>query len=132
MSDEILFILAGAGFVILAMGIAMVVSARKTKQLQTQLETMEKIVNQQQEGIRALFSGAAGVGGHLSQIEQLMRRISERQDQLDLKDSSNHSYDHAIRLIQSGADYEEIIARCGLVKEEADLLVQMYRYDKAS
>ena len=131
MTIEMILMISLVG-VVAIMLIMLVNLSGKLKKLQQQLNLSASSIEQNQQSIRALFSGAAGVGDHITQIEMLMRRISERQDQLDLKDSSSQSYDHAIRLIQSGADYDEIISRCGLVKEEADLLVQMYRYDKTA
>lgn len=117
--------------VVAVLSLAMIVLAVKQRKLQKTIEAQNAVIAQHQENIRALFSGAAGVGQHLANVEHVMRRIIERQDRLDLKDSSNQSYEHAIRLIQNGANLDEIIANCGLVREEAELLSQMYRYEKA-
>jgi len=124
-------------FVMISLGAALIISigtavtmAIKLKGFQQALSAQNSLLLENQENIRSLFSGAAGVGEHLIKTEQHIRRIAERQDQLDLNDVSNHSYDHAIKLIQNGAECDEIISQCGLVREEADLLVQMYRYDK--
>ena len=130
MTNEMILI-SLACFVTAAVLLTLVLVSKKIKNLQQQVNVLGAALEQNQQSIRALFSGAAGVGDHITSIEGLVRRLSQRQDQLDLKDSSNQSYDHAIRLIQSGADYDEIIERCGLVREEADLLVQLHRYDKA-
>lgn len=130
MNNEIIIgVLAAVVIAVICVAVVMTLKLRK---LEKRLLAQDDIVSQNQESIRALFSGAAGVGDHLMRVEHLMKRVAERQDQLDIKDSSSYSYDHAIKLIQGGADYEEVIAQCGLVREEADLLVQMYRYEQAS
>ncbi len=128
-NDTLIVLVIIALLVSLVTAVAVIV---KLNYFQRRLAAQNNLILENQENIRSLFSGAAGVGEHLIKTEQLIRRIAERQDQLDLSDVANHSYDHAIRLIQNGADCHEIMAQCGLVREEADLLLQMYRYDKAS
>ncbi len=90
------------------------------------------VATQLRDDIRALTAGGVGMSDHMLRLEQHVRRLSERQDQLELQDPVNQSYEHAIKLISNGADSSELIARCGLVRDEAELLLRMYKYDKAS
>ncbi len=79
--------------------------------------------------LQALYAGAAGVGGHLARIESQLHNVSDRQEQLDVRDSATLSYSEAIDLVHEGADEEELMARCGLLREEAELLIRLHRDD---
>lgn len=80
-----------------------------------------------QNDLRALCAGAVGVGEHVERVEQQMRRLAERQDQVDLRDPATQSYRHAIKLAQKGASIEELMSASGLVRGEAELLMRLYR-----
>ena len=79
------------------------------------------------EDVQALCTGAVNMGKHLAAMEQKIRRLSERQDQLELRDPSQQAYGHAIRLAQRGAEIDELIASCGLTRGEAELLLRLHR-----
>ncbi len=76
--------------------------------------------------ISALCSGASGMGDHLNRVEQQVRRLHERQDQLEMRDPVNREYHQAVKLIRNGIGLEELIASCGLVRAEAELLMRLH------
>ena len=76
--------------------------------------------------ISALCSGATGLGNHLNDIEQQLRRLYERQDQIELRDPGEREYHNAVRMIQDGADMEKLIDVCGLARGEAELLMRLH------
>lgn len=84
------------------------------------------------QDLDALCTGAKGVGSHLSRIDRQLARLHERQDQLEQRDSAHREYDQAVRLIQRGADVDEIIDRCNLVRAEAELLLRLNRAESPS
>src|SRR3569832_597096 len=79
------------------------------------------------DDMQALCTGAADMGKHLATLEQKLRRVSERQDLLELRDPAQQTYWHAIRLAQRGADVDELVAHCGLARGEAELLLRLHR-----
>jgi len=79
------------------------------------------------DDVSALCSGAAGVAGHLNKIEQKIKRVMERQDQLDSREPSDRALDQASRMVRQGATVEALIATCGLVRAEAELLMLLHR-----
>jgi hypothetical protein len=105
--------------------------ATKFRKLQVEIVRLVQQSKVAQQQFGALSSGAAAITMHLGRVEQQLRRLAERQDRLDLKDSVTQSYEHAIILIRRGATPEELVLRCGLVRDEAELLVRMYQLDKA-
>lgn len=104
--------------------------ASKFRQQQIEVVRLVQQSKVAQQQLGALSSGAAAISMHLGRIEQQLRRLAERQDRLDLKDSVTQSYEHAITLVRRGATPEELVLRCGLVRDEAELLVRMYQLDK--
>ncbi len=117
---------------VLLLTTALVVAFGKLRQ-QTQAYRAQQAVSVRiQNDIRALLKGAAGLGEHVSRLEQQLKRVIERQNQLDLRDPAVQSYEHAIKLARNGADKEELMTSCGLVRDEAELVLRVYGLDKAS
>jgi hypothetical protein len=82
-----------------------------------------------QSDVRALVSAAVGVGEKIFQFEKQMKQIAERQEQLDLSDSSSQPYQQAIKMSQKGASVSELIEICGLTRGEAELIAILHRMD---
>jgi len=104
----------------------------KMRRMQCILDRQESGVQRAQADVRALLTGAAGLGDHLTKLDQQMKRLDERLNELDLRDPVSQSYEHAIKLAKNGADINELIDACGLVRDEAELLMRMYHMDRAS
>jgi len=71
---------------------------------------------------RALPASASG----LVRIEQQLRSVGDRQDQLELRPGGERSYAHAIRMVQKGAGVDELVASCGNHRGEAELLLRVH------
>lgn len=116
---------------LLAVAVALVLSLAKLKRRFSQQESRHNaLIRALQDDIAALCDGAVGVGDHLYHVERYLHRLSERQDQADMNDPSYQSFDHAVRLIKSGATVEQIMAECGLARSEADLIMMLNRTKK--
>src|SRR3569623_3663697 len=63
------------------------------------------------DDMQALCTGAANMGNHLATLEQKLRRVSERQDQLELRAPAQPPYGPAIRLAQRGAAGDALVAQ---------------------
>jgi len=101
------------------------------RRLQRSLEH-ERAIRSLRDDVGALCAGAAGVGDRVTRLEQRVRRQNERQDQMELRGSGGERpYQQAVRLVQNGADVDELIKACGLTPGEAELIAMMHRLDKA-
>lgn len=98
--------------------------ATQQRQRSLSYERKLKLLN---DDVSALCSGAAGMAGHLNKVEQKVKRVMERQDQLDSREPSDRALDQASRMVRQGATVEELIATCGLVRAEAELLMLLHR-----
>jgi len=87
----------------------------------------EVMLRRLQSDVHALVAGAVNVDQHLAGMDQRLRRLTERQDQLELRDPMRQAYDHAIRLIRQGADVAALMERCALARGEAELLLMIHR-----
>jgi len=90
-------------------------------------QSFERKIKLLNDDVSALCTGAVGVGNHLNKLEQKVKRVLERQDQLDLRDPSDRALDQATRMVRQGATVEELVSRCGLVRAEAELLMLLHR-----
>jgi len=66
----------------------------------------------------------------LDEIEKRSRRLTERLEQLELREQSQRQYDQAIKLIQRGSTVDEVMAVCGLNRGEAELICVMHETDQ--
>ncbi len=85
-----------------------------------------------QHSIRAITAAAIGVGERVLELERRQRRLTERQEQLDIYDPANQSYEQAILMVKNGADAQELVDMCGISESEAELVALMHRLDQTA
>ena len=90
----------------------------------------DAILSRLQNDLHALVAGAVNMDQHLAGMDQRLRRLTERQDQLELRDPMQQAYDHAIRLIQQGTDLDTLMDQCALARGEAELLMRIHRVQR--
>ena len=92
-----------------------------------ELNKRDRIIRNLQKDLGALCAGASSVSGHLGRVDQQVNRMIERQDKVEIQDPENRMYHQAIRMIRNGAGVDELMATCGLVRSEAELLILLHR-----
>jgi len=120
-------ILLFANILLLIVGSLFLISRQRNAQREIERSHVE--IESLKNELQALYSGAAGVGTHLARIESQINALSERQEQFDVQDSSTLSYSEAIELVHQGANEDELVERCGLLHEEAELLIRLHKDD---
>ncbi len=125
MEDFSVFTLVGiVSFALLT--VALVIVGKKQRLLNQQLRDSQARIEAMQTELNALYSGAAGVGSHLAKLEAQVINLSDRQEQLDVRDPTTQNYNLAIDLVHQGAGVDELMRQCGLLHEEAELLVRLH------
>lgn len=85
--------------------------------------------------LRRLEQGAHVLAGNASQaypdvptsmLVRVMERLERRMTQLEQPSRSAVSYELAQQLAREGADVEQLVARCGLSRDEATLVRQLH------
>ncbi|VAW92304.1 hypothetical protein MNBD_GAMMA21-1202 [hydrothermal vent metagenome] len=108
-----------------------------------QVNGLKKELKQARNDLKALTTTSLGIGGRLLEIERRQKRIIEKQKNspqpvlssqpvVDIYESANQPYDHAIHLAQQGKEVEEIVSICGISQNEAELIKMMHRLEQAS
>ncbi|TNI38849.1 DNA repair protein [Aeromonas veronii] len=86
--------------------------------LQGQLESLRKQMME-------LHSGAIGMGQRLQSVEGAMQQVNERQQELTMQDPERRLYSRAAKMVELGADLDEVMSECELPKAEAELLISL-------
>ena len=76
--------------------------------------------------LAAIRVEAAGLAERLGRVEREITRISESAEKPGRQEIYDHSYAVAARLVREGADAAELVASCGLVRGEAELMMRLY------
>jgi len=95
-----------------------------------QAQQRDMVMRRLQNDVHALCAGAINMGKHMDALEQKVRRLTERQDQFELRDPAEQAYAHAIRLAQRGADMNDLVEHCGLAQGEAELLLRVHHVQR--
>ncbi|MGL5284652.1 DUF2802 domain-containing protein [Aeromonas sp. RU39B] len=72
-----------------------------------------------------MHSGTIGMGQRLQAMEGLVNRLQDNQQELSLQDPERKLYSRAAKMVELGADIEELMAECELPKAEAELLISL-------
>jgi len=81
-----------------------------------------KTVNQE---LQAIGSGSMGVGRKLIILEKQMAELKHNQDEMVKNDPNRVSYTEATRLVELGADVEDLMNSCGISRPEAELVTAL-------
>lgn len=119
---EIAFVLG----VILLLTVGQVVSLLQLHRTRQRCEDLEKWLKKNTSDLAAFEKAAMGAGERLMRMEQQVRRLVERQDQVEMYSSNSRPYSQAIQLVQRGASVEELISTCGLTRGEAELICVLH------
>jgi len=82
-----------------------------------------------QNDVSALCASGLGVDGRVGDIERRVRGLIERLEELEESETFEHlqEFQDAIALAQSGAEASEIVEKCHLTVDEADLLIRLHK-----
>lgn len=87
------------------------------------LTQQDEIITSMQSDLNAMCSGAVGIGEHLAKLDERSGRLAQRVDALETQETPERSYRHAIKMLRSGANLDQIMSDCGLARGEAELLM---------
>lgn len=123
-------VLLSALVIVLALGqIYQLLAVRRLHRL---LNAPEGQTTRHHDDFAALCKASVGAGDHLVRLEQQVRRLTERQEQIEMRSAGDRPYTQAIQMVQRGADVSELIGQCGLTRGEAELIAMLHGVAKAS
>jgi hypothetical protein len=83
-----------------------------------------------QNDFAAMCAAAVGLGDRLDRLDEKIRIVAERQDQLDMREPMLRSYKQAKNLLTNGADIDDIVSDCGMSHGEAELISILHRLER--
>lgn len=111
---------------VIVLALAQVYQLIVLRRLRILLHSREDQTLRHRDDFAALCKASVGAGDHLVRLEQQLRRLTERQDQIEMRSAGDRPYTQAIQMVQSGADVSELITRCGLTRGEAELIAMLH------
>ena len=117
-------------------GAVLLIALWTTRRSAARVRLMEKQLKQARNDLKALTTASVGVGGRVLELERRLRRMAAEKQQpkqeVDIYESANQPYDHAIDLAKQGMEVDEIATMCGISRNEAELIQMMNRFKQAS
>lgn len=112
---------------IVLLGVQGLLNARNIRRLRQQLRSnTENMVRE----LHATSSGSMGVGNRLVACERELHELRVRFDEMRQNDPLRVSYDEASRLVDLGADIDDLMNTCGISRPEAELVSALRRRQK--
>ncbi|MBS3803707.1 MAG: DUF2802 domain-containing protein [Oleiphilaceae bacterium] len=81
--------------------------------------------------LHATGSGSIGVGQRVVACERQLHELRSALDEMRRNDPLRVSYDEASRLVELGADIDDLMNTCGISRPEAELVVALSRRQAA-
>ncbi|MFV8571369.1 DUF2802 domain-containing protein [Marinobacter sp. SBS5] len=96
-----------------------VIHGRKIQALQASLKNRCDTLGRE---LHATTSGSMGVGQRLVACERQLFELRNAMDEMRQNDPLRISYDEAARLVDLGADIDDLMNTCGISRPEAELV----------
>lgn len=109
-------------FISAAMVLLLVYCGLLHKKLQEQAATHQQQIMTILQDMQAVNSGSMGVGRKVMGMEENMLSFHNLLEDLVRNDPSRVSYTEAARLVEMGADVEDLMNSCGISRPEAELV----------
>ncbi|MEE2764799.1 DUF2802 domain-containing protein [Marinobacter sp.] len=116
---------AGALALLAIQGVA---QGRQIRQLKASLKDRCDTLGRE---LHATTSGSVGVGQRLVACERQLHELRTTLDEMRQNDPLRISYDEASRLVDLGADIDDLMNTCGISRPEAELVSALKRRQAA-
>lgn len=107
---------------------------QQLKQLEQQLDFKAQQVEQTRHELEELRAGVIGVGqrvlqldANIANVNQQLQALADKLQALELNEPESKIYSRAMKMVQLGADLDEIIRECELPRAEAELLYNLHQ-----
>ncbi len=119
-----LYLILGLSFLALLLMVWLLLLSRRLKVQSRQTQALINVVRGE---IKAMTSGSIGMGKRLQSIEHRLNLTVEKQQELENRDPSQMAYNQAARLMEMGADVDDLVKTCGIGRPEAELMALLHR-----
>ncbi|MCL1040906.1 MULTISPECIES: DUF2802 domain-containing protein [Shewanella] len=130
MGDEIL--IAALLYVVACLGLVLY-QQKQTNKLRAKIDALTLLVKEndrQREAVKQelqeLRSGTIGVGRRMLELEKRVTKQEARIDESVADEPQARLYTRAMKMVELGADIDELVKECELPKAEAELLLRLH------
>lgn len=107
--------------------VAIAYSVHARRKLQQHQRQYEALINVLRNEIQALTSSSIGMGHRLMDVEKQLNITTEKQQELVNRDPGVLAYNQAARLMEMGADVDDLVKNCGIGRPEAELMALLHK-----
>ncbi|ODQ01110.1 MULTISPECIES: DUF2802 domain-containing protein [Salinivibrio] len=115
------------------------IERRARERLENKLQAMETVLKsarQRHDSLAKQFNelraGSMGMGQKLADIATNVDELLEKQVELEMQDPGSRLYSRASKMVDLGADLDELMHECDLPKAEAELLLSLRKRQAAN
>jgi hypothetical protein len=99
------------------------------KKFTHQMQQLTKQLLISRSEIKETRMAVLGLGKKISGLESVTTEVSEKQEELQLIEPDSKLYSRAVKMVELGANVDEIVRECELPLAEAELLVSLHKVD---
>lgn len=125
------FLAGGVAFIVLVL---VVLQLRIRASLQKQMDQQraqarhaDKEVQKLDKQLLEVRSVVVGLGQKVTEQQDIIQHLNERIRELEHADTDGRLYSRATKMVQLGADINELIEECELPKAEAELMLSLQK-----
>ncbi|EGR2467066.1 DUF2802 domain-containing protein [Vibrio cholerae] len=98
---------------------------RQSETLRQQIRNLDRELQKSNKQLLEVRSVMVGLGQKVSEQQDIIRHLNERLLELENTDADARLYTRASKMVQLGADLNELIKECELPKAEAELMMSL-------
>jgi len=97
------------------------------RRLQQHERRHQALINVLRNEIQAMTNSSIGMGRRLIGVEQKLNLTVDKQLELENRDPTALAYNQATRLMEMGADVDDLVQNCGIGRPEAELMALLHK-----
>ena len=94
---------------------------------QKQLQEAQQQLSILRSEVAEMRAGMLSIGKRVVAVEETSKELEQLQDAQKYDDPNAKIYSRAVKMVELGADLEEIIRECELPRAEAELLMSLHK-----
>ena len=94
---------------------------------QKQLQEAQQQLSILRSEVAEMRAGMLSIGKRVVAVEEKSKELEQLQDAQKYDDPNAKIYSRAVKMVELGADLEEIIRECELTRAEAELLMSLHK-----
>lgn len=111
---------------VILMALAVGILGRHYLKLKESHSNLSEDFLQQTHDLKGLYSAANNAAHRLIEAERTIADLAKKIDDIDHQEQDGHPYTAAIKLVKTGARVEDLVAKCSVSQDEAELLIRLH------